>query len=216
MVTGLIVVGILILFLLILITACYLWVSLDAASLIYYEAETIPFRKTALVLGTARFTSPGKTNRYFQYRMDAAAQLFIQKKSEVFIASGAEKFYEDIPEADEMKSALINLGIPAESIITDHAGYRTWDSLWRCRGSFGCHTITVVSQKFHVERAIFAGHKQGLNIIGLAAKRVGGRLATRMFIRECLARVKCVMDCYLLRPKPVYMRKMRRKRKPRK
>jgi SanA protein len=107
-----------------------------------------------------------------------------------------------------MKNALVGRGIPADAVIKDHAGYRTWDSLWRCRGSFGSHTITVVSQRFHIERAIFIGHKQSLNIIGLTAQDPDGRLAARMFVRECLARVKCILDCYLFHPRPVYMRRI--------
>lgn len=196
--------------LLISIAVCYLWISRQAARFIFSEAGVIPFRESALVLGTAKLTSRGGLNLYFQYRMDAAASLFNENKCTLFIVSGAGKGRVHIPEADEMKKDLTERGIPSDVVIVDHAGFRTWDSLWRCRGSFGWNSFTVVSQKFHVQRAVFTGHRLGLDVIGFCAEGVRGKTQIRMFIRECLARVKCILDCYALHPKPVYMRKMRR------
>lgn len=197
--------------LLLIIAGCYLGITRYASPYIYAGSREIPFRKTALVLGTAKFSRGGDVNRYFQYRIEAAIQLFKEKKCQTLIVSGSRKSKESPAEATEMKRALVAHSIPADAILTDHAGYRTWDSLWRCKGSFGIRTIIVVSQRYHLERAIFTGHRQGLNVIGFAAKDVRGRLAARMFARECLARVKCVLDCYLLHPRPVYMRKMHRR-----
>lgn len=208
MITVFIVVGIIIVAGLVAIAVCYLWVRYHARPYIYEDGQTIPYRKTALLLGTAKLTSHGSSNRYFRYRIEAAEHLFNAKKCDTIIASGAGR-HAGHHEADDMKAALVEAGIPATVIIADRAGYRTWDSLWRCRGSFGAHSFTVISQRFHIERAIFAGHKLGLNIIGLPAKDVHGKIAVRMFVRECLARVKCILDCYILHPKPVYMRRMR-------
>lgn len=215
MIAGFIITGILILVLL-LIAGCYLLISRHAATFIYDDTATIPFRGTALVLGTAKLTRGGNMNGYFRYRIEAAEKLFREKKCDMLIVSGADKGHHRFREADEMKNALIEKGIPAGAIMTDHAGYRTWDSLWRCQGSFGAHSITVVSQRFHIERAIYAGHKQGLNVIGYPAQSITGSTAARMFIRECLARVKCMLDCYILHPKPVYMRNMRSHHRPQK
>lgn len=209
--TGLIIAIGIIFFLLVLIMTCYLWISRYAARYIFSDPDVLPFRETALVLGTAKLTPGGKANYYFNFRMDAAALLFHEKKCNLFIVSGADKLQDGTSEADEMKEDLMARGLPPEIIIVDRAGFRTWDSLWRCRGSFGRHTLTVVSQKFHIERAIFIGHRQGLHIIGFRAEAVKGKTRIRMFIRECLARVKCIMDCYFIHPKPVYMKRIRRR-----
>lgn len=189
------------------IAACYCIIKWAAVSCLYHDIDKLPFEETALILGTAKFTQKGGINHFFKYRMDAAQLIFEKNKAHHFIVSGAGKRHVSTSEAEDMKVSMTMRGLPEEIIIADEAGYRTWDSLWRCLHTFNCNEITVISQRFHVERAIFIGKKQGMHITGFCAKDVKGKIAYKMFFRECFARVKCILDCYLLNPEPVFMKK---------
>ncbi|MGH2644062.1 MAG: SanA/YdcF family protein, partial [Chitinophagaceae bacterium] len=179
------------------IAACYYIIKWTASSNLYAEIDKLPFVETALILGTAKLTQKGGTNHFFEYRMDAAELIFKNHKAVSFIVSGAGKQHLMTTEAEDMKMSLTNRGIPEGIIITDDTGYRTWDSLWQCLHTFNCNQVTVVSQRFHIERAIFIGRNQGMQVVGFCAKDVTGKIAYKMFLRECLARVKCILDCYL-------------------
>jgi SanA protein len=199
--------GILVLLLLVVIFGCYFGIKWYAAPFLHEGADTLPYHETALVLGTAKLTHQGGINLYFRYRMEAAELLYKQHKISGFIVSGASRHPVSLNEGEEMKITLMAAGVPPDAVTADNYGYRTWDSLWRCRGVFGCRKVVVISQRFHTERAVFIGRKQGMEITGFNAEDVKGPVAFRMFIRECLARVKCILDLYVLHPKPVYLRK---------
>lgn len=197
-------VGLLILLIFVML-GCYLAVRWYAAAYLYSDPMEIPYRSVILVLGTAQYTSKGGSNHYFTFRMDAAKALYMSGKAQLVIVSGADKHSVSMSEADAMKAALLSYGLPEEAIIPDPAGYRTWDSLWICSHRFRVQDPIVVSQRFHTERAIFIGRVRSMQPIGFNARRVGGKIALKMFLRECLARVKCVLDCFILNPRPVYM-----------
>jgi SanA protein len=189
-----------------MILGCYGWISLFARRHLYTRSQSIPPQEAVLVLGTAQYTPHGGINQYFRYRMEAAAWLAGHVKAGAFIVSGCDPRHPGITEAAAMKSVLVSRGLPPGDILPDGEAYRTWDSLWRCREVFRCAAPLVVSQRFHVERAIFIGRMQGMSVQGYCARRVGGWVAVRMFVRECLARVKCVWDCFVLRPIPASLR----------
>ncbi|TAM98560.1 MAG: vancomycin high temperature exclusion protein [Chitinophagaceae bacterium] len=189
------------------IAVCYCMIKWTAGSCLYNDIDKLPFGETALILGTAKFTQKGGINHFFKYRMDAAQLIFEKNKASHFIVSGAGKRHVSTSEAEDMKMSLAMRGLPEEIIIVDEAGYRTWDSLWRCLHTFHCNQVTVISQRFHIERAIFIGRSQGMHITGFCAKAVKGKIAYKMFLRECLARVKCIIDCYIVHPKPLFIKR---------
>lgn len=137
----------------------------------------------------------------------SAARLYQGGGVRRLLLSGADKRPAVVTEAEAMAMALRAHGVPEEALLRDERGYRTWDSLWICLHLFGCHDPVVVSQRFHVERALFIGRHMGMDVVGFASPDVGGPVAVRMFARECLARVKCLADCYVIHPRPVYQRK---------
>lgn len=189
------------------IAVCYCIIKWTAASGLYYNIDKLPFLETALILGTAKLTQKGGINHYFKYRMDAAQLIFEKNKAARFIVSGAGKRHILISEAEDMKTSLVMRGLPEAIIIPDDAGYRTWNSLWNCLHIFQSKQVIVISQRFHVERAIFIGRRQGMQVVGFCAKDVSGKIVYKMFLRECLARVKCILDCYLLYPSPTFIKK---------
>jgi len=194
--------------LIVLVSAgCYLWVRWGAAARVFRDPELLPARDTALVLGTARLTTGGGENRYFTGRIDAAQVLFLHGKAARLILSGADRQPVRQTESEAMERACMQRGIPRERLLQDPLGYRTWDSMWVCVRKLGCQDPIVVSQRFHVERAVFIGRHMGMDPLGFAAPGIGGWVGFRMFARECLARVKCVLDCFILHPGPVYTRR---------
>lgn len=181
----------------IVITGCYYWISKSASGCLYDDATVIPFNETALVLGTARLAPKGGLNRYYHYRILAAAALYKAGKAHYFIVSGGKSRHGATSEAADMKTSLMHYGIPGGQILTDEQGFRTWLSVKRCQQVFGCNKVTLISQRFHNERAVFIGRKRGMQVVALNAADVTGPVAGKMLVRETLARVKCVGEWLL-------------------
>jgi SanA protein len=103
-----------------------------------------------------------------------------------------------------MKKALIEKGIPDSAITLDYAGFRTLDSVVRCKWVFGQDDVIIVSQEFQNERALFIAEHFGINAVAFNAQDVPSRYSIRTSIREYFARVKAVMDIYVLRTQPKF------------
>ncbi len=158
----------------------------------FTNTKQIPKNKVGIVLGTPKFVSNGLINLYYQYRLEAAAQLFKAKKVDFILASG-----DNLTSNDELfvfKEDLVKLGIPADKIFLDYAGFRTLDSMVRAKEVFGQESITIISQKFHNERAIYLAEKFDIKAIGFNAKDVSSDYGRYTAFREYLARTKAVLD----------------------
>ena len=110
----------------------------------YYDVAAIPKNKVGLLLGTAKYLDKSRNivNPYYQYRIDAAVALYMAGKIDYIIVSGdSNTIYYNEPEL--MKKDLIAHGIPAKRIYMDNAGFRTLDSILRCRDIFGEDHITI-------------------------------------------------------------------------
>ena len=146
-----------------------------------------------LVLGTAKNLVGGRPNLYYSHRISATIALYKAGKIEFVLVSGdnGTKYYN---EPKTIKKDLITGGIPAEKIFLDYAGFRTLDSMVRAKEVFGLERVTVISQKFHNERAIYLAEKKGLTAIGFNANDVSGNSGLKVHLREYLARVKVFVD----------------------
>jgi len=174
---------------------------------IYYSTKDIPPRNVALVLGTAKYIRRGKINYFYKYRIDAAAKLFKEGKVKALLVSGdnATKYYN---EPRRMYKDLVKRGVPKNKIYLDFAGFRTLDSIKRANKIFGLKKFVIISQKFHLERAIFLANKSGVDTIGFAAKSLPHSAASlRMRLREYFARVKAFLDVYILHTTPKFFGK---------
>jgi len=160
---------------------------------LYSEVNEVPSNKVGVVLGTSKYLVSGQINHYYQYRIDAAAELFHSGKVEFILVSGDNRHH-SYNEPQTFKNDLVKKGIPEEKIFLDYAGFRTLDSMVRAKEVFGQESITVISQKFHNERAIYLAEKRGLNAIGFNAKDVNLRSGFKVQMREYLARVKMFSD----------------------
>ena len=103
------------------------------------------------------------------------------------------------------QAALVAKGVPDAAITSDYAGFRTLDSVVRAKEVFGQTQITLISQRFHNQRAIFIANRSGVDAIGFCAADVSGQAARKTNRREILARVKAVLDVTLLRKQPKFL-----------
>lgn len=167
----------------------------------YDSLSEIPLNKVGIILGTAKNIKGGGSNPYYEYRLQAIVSLFNAKKIEYILVSGDNgSIYYDEPTT--IKNDLVAAGVPSDKIFLDYAGFRTLDSMVRAKEVFGLEKVTVVSQKFHNERAIYLAHKNGLNAVGFNAKDVSLESGFKIQVREYFARVKVFIDLLLnTRPK---------------
>jgi SanA protein len=164
-----------------------------AKSRVYDDIDSVPYNRVGLLLGTSKYTSKNYHNQYFLFRIQAAAELFHTGKIDYILISGDNRF-EYYNEPQMMQEDLIALGVPKEKIFLDYAGFRTLDSIIRAKKVFGLNSFTVISQKFHNERAIFIARNNDLNAIGFNAKDVDKNYGFKTNLREKFARVKVVID----------------------
>lgn len=149
--------------------------------------------EVALVLGTANILGNGKVNLFFKYRIQKAIELYDSGKIKFFVVSGDNRSKE-YDEPTLMKNELIKAGIPATRIFCDYAGFSTIDSVLRMKLIFQQRTFYIISQKFHVDRALYIAQRNGLKAKGIFAKDVPDWYSPYLKYREQLARVKAVFE----------------------
>lgn len=151
----------------------------------------------ALILGTAKYLAAGGHNVYYQYRIDAAIDLWRAGKVTRFIVSG-NGLTDTISETITMQADLIAAGIPSSVIWQDEAGMRTLDSVVRYGDTFdtprGQRRLCIVSQPFHNRRAVALARWQGINAVAYDAQAIGLIGGWRVTLRERAARYRLVWD----------------------
>lgn len=159
----------------------------------FSNVEEIPNNRVGLVLGTSKKIRSGAPNRYYTFRIEATVKLYMAGKIDFVLVSGDNgSIYYNEP--DTFKKDLIKEGIPEERIFLDHAGFRTLDSMVRAKEIFGLEHVTIISQKFHNERAIYLAERKGLSAIGFNAQDISITGGLNVQFREYFARVKVFLD----------------------
>lgn len=175
------------------ILVCNFRIRSEAKPYLYNNTKLIPENNVGLLLGTSPKLSNGSRNLYFDYRITAASALFKAGKINYILISGDNR-RRDYNEPEEMKKALLKLGVPDSAIYLDYAGLRTLDSVVRAKEIFGQDSLTIISQRFHNERAIFLANQYGIRTVGFNAKDVNAAAGFKTRVRELLARVKVFVD----------------------
>tara|TARA_R110000744_G_scaffold58534_8_gene122196 strand:+ start:87 stop:722 length:636 start_codon:yes stop_codon:yes gene_type:complete len=188
--------GLLLIALILVIFVCNIIISSTAEGQTYSNTDTVPANRVGLVLGTSNRLTNGSPNPYYTYRINATIALYKARKIEFVLVSGDNgSIYYNEP--NTIKKDLINGGIPEHVIFLDYAGFRTLDSMFRAKFVFGLDKVTVISQKFHNERAIYIAKQKGLKAIGFNAQDISTSQGLKVQIREYLARVKVFIDMVL-------------------
>ena len=168
---------------------------------IVYNPKDAPRADTAIVLGAA-VRPDGRPHPVLQARLETTAALFhAGKVTDILVSGGREPYYD---EPGAMRRGLQALGVPADRIREDPRGLRTLDSMVRAKTCYGIDHALVVSQAYHLPRALFLGHRlAGLDCTGVAApQRQRARLWLGIPRREYGARILAWLDVYVLGTKP--------------
>ena len=173
-----------------------------AAGRVYSDVEAVPAREYGMIPGTSRLVHGKYINTYFFNRIHAAVELYRAGKIRKIIVSG-DNSRTDYNETGDMERELIAEGIAPEDVLSDFAGFRTLDSVVRARNLFGATELTVISQRFHCERAIYLAARNGIDAIGFEADEVAPQaIRLKLAVREALARVMAVLDAEILNTRP--------------
>lgn len=168
------------------------------------ETETgrLPHVGFGLVLGTAP-TLDGEPNLFFWTRMDAAARLYESGRVQSLLLSG-DASTPGYDEPNAMKEALIKLGVPEQNLVVDFAGLRTLDSILRAKRVFGIDRCIIVTDDFHLPRALFIAQLEGLQATGFEPTPLPRSVSRATYAREILARTRVWIDMKLLRLGPKF------------
>lgn len=179
------------------------WVINNTEAYVYSDWALLPSNDVGLVLGTSPYTREGEANPQFYGRIQAAVQLYQLGKIKHLIVSGAnpDSTYNE-PRA--MWRELTKAGIPSQAITMDFAGFRTFDSVMRAQYVFDLTRVTIITQRYHAYRAVFIGKKLRLQTVAYAAPG-DASVPFRQFLREWLARIKSILDIYVLQTTPKFL-----------
>lgn len=169
---------------------------------LYDRTESIPFNKVGLLLGTGKYLGNGYLNPYYTHRVEAAVRLIKSAKIKYLIVSG-DNGRNDYNEPEQMRRDLM-AAVDSNLVYLDYAGFRTFDSIVRLKEVFKQNAVTIISQPFHNERAIYIAKWKGISALGFNAEDVGKRAGVSVQIREKFARVKLFLD-FLFGTEPKFL-----------
>ncbi len=166
----------------------YIRVSSFAHDTIYTNASTCPTHAIGIVFGCVKVLPNGKSNLYYLYRIRAAAELYKAGKVKHLLVSG-DNHSVKYNEPKLMKRDLVQLGVPESDITCDFAGFSTFETIVRAKEIFGVDEATLITQRFHLPRALYIAAAHNLTAIGYEAKDPKGIRTLKTKIREIAARV---------------------------
>ncbi len=168
-------------------------IRVSSEAYLYESVDELPHNRVGIVLGTSHRVRNGGPNPYFYNRMAAAADIYHAGKVQYLIVSGDNRtpYYN---EPAVMRTALLDLGVADDHIYLDHAGLRTLDSVVRARDVFGQDSITIVSQRFHNQRAVYIARHHGMEVAAYNAGDVPHQNSDRTRLREWFAKTNVFWD----------------------
>ena len=173
-------------------------IASNAEGKIFREAEELPQeeetpqKKVSLVLG-AGIKQDGSLSDVLVDRLESVFELYALRKVRKIIVSG-DNGSVNYDETNAMRDYLLERGIPPRDIFTDYAGFDTFDSIFRAQEIFGADELIIVSQEFHLPRALFLAKSLGIEAVGFSANLREYQNAKKMRLRETFANVKAVGD----------------------
>jgi SanA protein len=166
----------------------------------------IPPGSVGLVLGTSPQLRSQTANPFFEGRMDTAAHLYHLGAVYHLLLSGDNR-RADYNEPHAMRDALLARGVPAKAITLDYAGFRTLDSVIRAHRVFGLKAPLIITDDFHLPRALFIARAEGLNAHGFATPPVPWKRSSRTRLREWGSRLRACYDIFWAKTQPRFLGK---------
>ena len=168
------------------------------------NAKDVPNADAILVLGAFVFPN-GTVSAMLNDRLTVGYELYEQGKAPKLLVSG-DHGRKDYDEVNTMKSFLLNKGVPSQDIFMDHAGFSTYESVYRARDIFKVHKVIIVTQEYHLMRAVFDARAMGLEAYGVASDIQNyGQVMDMYKIREIAARDKDFLWAKIIKPKPTFL-----------
>ncbi|WP_432666269.1 ElyC/SanA/YdcF family protein [Wukongibacter baidiensis] len=167
------------------------------------SSEEAPTAEAALVLGALVYRS-GMVSPILADRLDVGIDLYKENKVEKLLLSGdhGQKNYDEV---NPMKSYASSREVLIEDIFMDHAGFNTYESVYRARDVFKAKKVIIVTQEYHLSRAVYIARKLGIEAYGVSSdKHIYPKMAIYKF-RESLARCKDYILVNFIKPKPTYL-----------
>jgi vancomycin permeability regulator SanA len=154
-----------------------------------------------LILG-AGVRPNGSPSDMLRGRLEVGVSLYHAQAAPKILVSG-DHGSKEYNEVGVMKAYAVNAGVPSEDVFMDHAGFSTYESLWRAKHIFGAERVIIVTQSYHLYRALYVAGRLGLSAVGVSAdlEPYGGQ--TVRDVREFAARVKDFAWC-MIQPEPTY------------
>ena len=168
-------------------------------SRIAFTVDEVPHTEVALVLGASVFR--GAPSPILAERADTAIALYkAGRVSKILVTGDNSALTHD--EVTPVRKYLLDAGIAPQDIFLDHAGFDTYSSMYRAREVFLAHSLTIVTQDFHLPRALWIARRLGLDAYGVVAE--GGERSPSDYMREIPASIKALLDV-LMNRQPKYL-----------
>lgn len=169
---------------------------------IYHNVVDIPQRRVAIVFGAGYWLNEEPSD-VLRDRILTAVELYKNKKVEKIIMSGDNRF-ENYDEPSVMIDYAKKQGVPEDALQPDYAGRRTYDTCYRAKNIFGLDEAILVTQDFHLPRALYTCQSVGLDVIGMSADLMNYQNNTEMQMRDIMALSLAIIDVNFRKP-PVVM-----------
>lgn len=160
---------------------------------IYNYQGNIPSDYRVAVVFGAKVQANGQPTRFLKDRLDAAIRLYKEDQVDVILLSG-EKLHENFNEIDVMEKYLLDRGVKIEDTYLDGAGLDTYSTIYRTKNIYQFDKVILISQSYHLKRALFLGKVFGLDCIGYNADSGPYKTEGKQSFREVLANIKALLD----------------------
>ncbi|MFB6806881.1 vancomycin high temperature exclusion protein [Streptomyces sp. NPDC056387] len=176
------------------------WTHAAAADRLRTTADAPP-AEVAVVFGAGLWN--GRPTPYLARRLDAAAELYRMGKTKVVLVTG-DNSRTEYDEPDAMRTYLTAHGVPADRIVSDYAGFDTWDSCVRAKEIFGVKRAVLISQGFHIRRAVALCGAAGVDAYGVGVDDEHDATWYYGGTREVFAAGKAALDA-TFKPEPRFL-----------
>jgi SanA protein len=174
--------------------------ALSAGNRVHNTVDAVPARRVAIIFGAG--VRNGYPTAMLYDRVAAAVDLYRAGKVEKLLMSGDNRF-ENYNEPAAMRRTAMQLGVPSEDIALDLAGRSTYDTCYRAKAIFDVNETVLVTQRFHLDRALMLCDSMGIAADGFAADRRPYRSIWWNHFRELPATLNAAIEAYVTRPEPV-------------
>jgi vancomycin permeability regulator SanA len=172
----------------------------------YTDTASVPFKPVAVVFGAGVY-SDGTPSPMLADRINGAVDLYRQKKIRKLLMTG-DNSTQDYDEVSTMKRYAMAQGIPEKDITLDYAGFSSYESCYRAKAIFGVTQAVLVTQRYHLPRAVYTCQQLGINAVGLGTpdwETYGASIMVPYTLREVLSTLKAVWQVKITHPQPTFL-----------